>query len=646
MNIKYRPEIDGLRAFAVVAVIFYHAQLKIQDTEIFSGGFIGVDIFFVISGYLITSIIYKEIKSDGNFSFAYFYQRRIRRILPALLVVMVVSLPFALIFFLPNSLVDFSKSILYSLGFNSNIYFWYTGERYGAESTLLKPFLHTWSLSVEEKYYIIFPAIFLFIYKFFKKYILHILFLGFILSLSLAQWMGYNYFSFNFYILPTRGWELIAGSLLAIIEIKKEKRSDNKFLNKVLPVFGILLIFYSFFFYHDRIIHPSILTLLPIIGVSLIIWFCHKENFLTKILSSKILVGTGLISYSLYLWHYPAFAFLRTNHIFQDNFFATSLTVIVITILSILTYFFIEKPCRNKDVIFKKVLLFLFFLLIIIISFCTLTIYKKGNINNKNMYLNSLIESPIFDKECKFLTEDANFLNNELFTDRIRTCKKKYNTFLLIIGDSHSQDLFNSFSKLSKYDFIVSISKGNCRPPGSKTKCHYYKAIEFVEKHRNNIDKILFNIKGSYMLTNFGNREQQSDGTFRKLPLNMPQINYTLDYVGRLNLLKKTILIGPHLEPNISLDRRNIINLLKEKNFSQYSHLLNKDLVEVDKKLKEMSINNQIEYISKIDLFDFELNRDFVVNNKITFSDEDHWSSFGEIYFGKQLLNHSLLRIN
>ena len=99
MNIKYRPEIDGLRAFAVVAVIFYHAQLKIQDTEIFSGGFIGVDIFFVISGYLITSIIYKEIKSDGNFSFAYFYQRRIRRILPALLVVMVVSLPFALIFF-------------------------------------------------------------------------------------------------------------------------------------------------------------------------------------------------------------------------------------------------------------------------------------------------------------------------------------------------------------------------------------------------------------------------------------------------------------------------------------------------------------------------------------------------------------------
>ena len=643
MNIKYRAEIDGLRALAVIAVIFYHAKLTIRGVEIFNGGFIGVDIFFVISGYLITSIIYKEIITTENFSFIHFYQRRIRRIFPALLTVMIVSLPLAWFFLLPHSLIDFSKSILYSLGFNSNLYFWYSGERYGAESTLLKPFLHTWSLSVEEKYYIIFPMIFLVVFKFLKKYILHTLFLGFFISLTLAQWIGHNYFSFNFYILPTRGWELIAGSILAIIEIKNGDRSNNKILNNLLPILGILMIFFSFFYFHDRIIHPSIFTLLPVIGVSLIIWYSKKENLLTKILSSKLFVGTGLISYSLYLWHYPVFSFLRINHRLENNFFETGLTIFIVAILSILTFFFIEKPLRDKNFEFKKVLLFLAFLSIVIISFCAFTIYKEGNINKMNKHLNSIIESPIYSGECKFSTEDHNFINNEVFKKRVSNCKKKYDKFLLIIGDSHSQDLFNSFFKLSKYDFIISLSKGNCRPPGSKIICHYYNSLEFVKKNKKNIDKIIFNTKGSYMLTNSGTREQQSDSLFRKLPLNMKQINNTFEYISELNLLKNTILIGPHIEPNINLDRRNIIDLLKKRNFSEYSHLLNKDLIIVDKKLKEISTKKNIRYISKIELFNFDLERDFLINDKFTFSDEDHWSDFGEIYFGKKLLKHPLL---
>ena len=148
MKITYRPEIDGLRAIAVVAVILYHAQITVFGHQPFKGGFIGVDIFFVISGYLITSIILKEIVATGSFLFKYFYERRIRRILPALLFVMLVSLPFAWIYLLPSSFVDFSKSILYSLGFSSNFYFHFSGQTYGAESGLLKPFffLHLFSI--------------------------------------------------------------------------------------------------------------------------------------------------------------------------------------------------------------------------------------------------------------------------------------------------------------------------------------------------------------------------------------------------------------------------------------------------------------------------------------------------------------------
>jgi len=160
MKLTYRPEIDGLRAIAVGAVILYHAQITIFGYQPFKGGFIGVDIFFVISGYLITSIILKELVTTGSFSFKHFYERRIRRILPALLFVMLVSLPFAWMYLLPNSFVDFSKSILYSVGFSSNFYFHYTGKIYGAINSLYLPFLHTWSLAVEEQFYIIFPVIF------------------------------------------------------------------------------------------------------------------------------------------------------------------------------------------------------------------------------------------------------------------------------------------------------------------------------------------------------------------------------------------------------------------------------------------------------------------------------------------------------
>ena len=159
MKLTYRPEIDGLRAIAIGAVILYHARITILGHQPFKGGFIGVDIFFVISGYLITSIILKELLTTISFSFKHFYEKRVRRILPALLFVMLVSLPFAWIYFLPSSFIDFSKSILYSLGFSSNLYFHYSEQKYGAFDGLFIPFLHTWSLSVEEQFYILFPIV-------------------------------------------------------------------------------------------------------------------------------------------------------------------------------------------------------------------------------------------------------------------------------------------------------------------------------------------------------------------------------------------------------------------------------------------------------------------------------------------------------
>ncbi|MDB4845785.1 acyltransferase [Candidatus Pelagibacter sp.] len=467
MKINYRPEIDGLRAIAVSAVIFYHAQLDIFDQKVFEGGFVGVDIFFVISGYLITSLILKELITTGKFSFRYFYERRARRILPALIVVILASLPAAWLFLVPGNFIEFTKSILYSLGFSSNFYFHYSGLQYGTEDGLLKPLLHTWSLSVEEQYYILFPIILLFIFKFFRKYLLGILLFGFLISLLMAEWGSRNYPAATFYFLHTRMWELIAGSLLAYFEIFKKKRTKNSFLNLIFPSVGIILIIHSIFFYNDKIFHPSLYTLSPVIGVSLIIWYSKKEELITKILSSRIFVGIGLISYSMYLWHYPIFAFARIKSDLPSQY--DKFEWIVLTIfLSILSYFFIEKFFRNKKTNFFKIL-FIFLFSMTIISITLLLFYKnsnsfdftkniKRNIDNKKIFLEN--DHYKFRKSYS----PKNFKNTPVN-------KKK----VLIVGNSVGEDFFKIFylnkELFSKYDFELISSKIRKRNSVYQVRC-------------------------------------------------------------------------------------------------------------------------------------------------------------------------------
>ena len=246
MKINYRPEIDGLRAIAVFSVITYHAR----DTFL-PGGFLGVDIFFVISGYLITSLILKELKLTNKFSFSNFYERRVRRIIPALLGMIILSTFISYITLLPDSFVDFSKSLISSIFSVSNFYFLYTGNLYGAESSLLKPLLHTWSLSVEEQFYILLPVTVFVIYKFFRKHLLTLIFSGILISLIFSQYISSAHSSssahsgFNFYLLPSRGFELLLGSLLAKLELDNGRmnRNSSLILNKILPIIGLSLIF-------------------------------------------------------------------------------------------------------------------------------------------------------------------------------------------------------------------------------------------------------------------------------------------------------------------------------------------------------------------------------------------------------------------
>ena len=463
MKLTYRPEIDGLRAIAVGAVILYHAQITILGHQPFKGGFIGVDIFFVISGYLITSIILKELVTTGSFSFKHFYERRVRRILPALLFVMLVSLPFAWMYLLPSSFVDFSKSILYSLGFSSNFYFHYSGQQYGALGGLFMPFLHTWSLSVEEQFYILFPIVLLITFKYFRNHLLTILVIGLIISLQMADWGSRNYSSANFYFLHTRMWELLAGSILAYFEITLGHRSKNKTLNLILPSIGLFLIVHSILFFNDKIFHPSFYTLSPIIGVCLIIWFSNKNELITKILSTKLFVGIGLISYSLYLWHYPIFAFARILDFVRGNLLHSFLIGIMLFIISTLSYYFVEKPFRNKYNKFKLITCLILFLIFILGIFNFNTIQKNGYSNSLPPVLKKSLEEAPWDL-LKNLDGEKCFVKHCRFNTSSN--KKVY-----IIGDSHMASImFDLKNRLVKdnYQFI------------SMTGCLYFVGFDLI----------------------------------------------------------------------------------------------------------------------------------------------------------------------
>lgn len=301
----YRAEIDGLRALAVIPVILFHAGFSL-----FGGGFVGVDVFFVISGYLITSILLKEL-NNNSYSLVNFYQRRARRILPALFFVALACIPFAWFWLPPKDMLDFAQSLAAVSIFSSNLYFLSESNYFDIEVEL-KPLLHTWSLAVEEQYYVFFPLLLALIWRVRKQAMTPTLLILAGLSLYFAQWTAYNYPKAGFYLLPTRGWELLIGSLVAISAFKGSMpRWIKPQLNGLLSLCGLAFIVIAVFIFDKHTPFPSVYALLPTIGTALIILFATKGTLTNKLLTNGLLVKLGLISYSAYLVHQPLFAFAR-----------------------------------------------------------------------------------------------------------------------------------------------------------------------------------------------------------------------------------------------------------------------------------------------------------------------------------------------
>lgn len=382
MKSTYYPEIDGLRALAVISVLLFHGF-----PQFVSGGFVGVDIFFTISGYLITSIIFQELQSN-NFSYWSFYQRRIRRIFPSLIVVLIACCIGGWIILTPAEYELFGNHLATSAGFIPNFRFWREAGYFDKEA-ITKPLLHLWSLGVEEQFYLLWPVILGLGWRFLSNSVNRIILL--IATLLLAS-LALSYFTVqvnptaDFYSPLTRFWELGLGGFIAILALFKKVQIHPLFKNSLCSLGGLLLLF-AITQFNEQLPFPGLWALIPCLGTALIL-FCLSSSsvgiqpsIVLKMLSQPLFVWIGLISYPLYLWHWPLLSFARILEGQELSTTLKELLFILSFLLAFLSYEFLEKPIRQKR--HKNWSILLLLIMICLLSF-GITLRKQDGFKHRH----------------------------------------------------------------------------------------------------------------------------------------------------------------------------------------------------------------------------------------------------------------------
>lgn len=417
--LKYRSEIDGMRALAVLPVILFHAGFGF-----FSGGFVGVDIFFVISGYLITTILIDDIENK-RFNIFDFYERRARRILPALFFVMAACIPFAWFWMLPDPLENFGQSLVATTLFANNILLYITTD-YWDLSSEFKPLLHSWSLAVEEQYYVIFPLFLLLVWRFGKDKVFWLIVILALISLASSEWGWRHDPQANFYLAHTRAWEILSGSIAAFIIQKRGVQANNP-----LSLLGLGSIIFAIIYYDETTPFPSVYTLLPVLGAILLILYARKDTLAAKLLSMKMLVAIGLISYSAYLWHQPLFAFMRIYSLSEPSHLTNLIIVVATFILAFMSWKWIEQPFRNKKIISTKVL-------ISMLSISAAFLVTFGYAAHKTHgFIGRVFDDQVASSDMYISYNERNFAyKSDDYADND-------NVRILVVGDSFGRDIVN-----------------------------------------------------------------------------------------------------------------------------------------------------------------------------------------------------------
>ncbi len=454
-SLSYRPEVDGLRAFAVIPVILFHFGI-----DWLAGGYIGVDVFFVISGFLITTILIKEY-DNGSFSLKGFWQRRIKRILPVLVIVVIATL-------VASQFVLYAPDI-YHLGFQgiasllsfANISQWLTAGDYWGFAAENSPLLHTWSLSVEEQFYLFFPILLFVVLKYFRQWLSHLVLLLSIMSFIVFIYGSQNHPDATFYLLPTRAWELGVGAFLAVVLygdplfLKDKSKTAQQFLS----VLGLISVLASYFLIGGSN-GLSGLMIIPVIGTALIIAFSQETHTIThKILTLPAIVYIGKISYSLYLWHWPVIVLAKNLSLKTNTTYPYFGLLCLIVLLSVASYHLIEKPAKEHKKTIPLVLA-----LILIAVFYSYTLTKSNRAEDVSMYNKTLDEGDLYSSKP---THEESELSQRkaIGITSIKNTNKNINAFkeggitrfygkekpeIVVLGDSHAVMWSSTLDKIAK----------------------------------------------------------------------------------------------------------------------------------------------------------------------------------------------------
>ena len=639
----YRAEVDGLRALAVVAVILFHAGV----TGL-SGGFIGVDIFFVISGYLITQILLRDIAA-GRFSLLRFYERRARRILPALFVVIFTTAPFAWAVMLPAQRQAMAESMAALAIFISNLLFGAQQGYFSPDAAEL-PFLHTWSLSVEEQFYVFFPLLLAFLWRFGLRATVAVLALLLVASLALAQYGSWRDPSLNFYFTGSRIWELMAGALTALAEWRYGRQARN-----FPALIGVLALALPLLFYGEATPNPSVWTALPVAGTALFLFYGRAGTIPARLFSLRPVVAVGLISYSAYLWHHPLFAIARLARGAEPAPLLMAVLIAATFGLALLSWRFVERPFRQppplllprRRALFGASLAGLVGMLCLGVAGWALkgdeTGWLAAHPDQAPTYLllaearKAASRAPEFGP-CRFNT--AQF-DDEAMT-RIEGCAKAHGPALVILGDSHGIDVYAGLASLASDDrFVLGVTNVGCRLDSGKANCPLQAFTAVARAHPRWFARVLFVQAGSPLLTGLRG-EPGSRQLFRRLAWDEPVPDYPPDsaeitriaaYLTEIASAVPVTWIAPRIEPQVPPAK-----VLADTCAATFA--LRPGLVEtfaaLDATIAAALTAGPVKH-APLARFPLNMDTDFLDCRTDFWSDGDHWSPAGEAYFGARL---------
>jgi peptidoglycan/LPS O-acetylase OafA/YrhL len=642
---KYRADIDGLRAIAVLSVVGFHAfPLWVK------GGFIGVDIFFVISGFLISSIIFDNLERNC-FSFAEFYSRRINRIFPALFIVLAASFAFGWLALFPDEYKQLGMHIAGGAGFVSN--FILSNENgYFANSAAKQPLLHLWSLGIEEQFYIVWPLLLAFVWK--RKWS----FVAITATIA-ASSFAFNIYTINkdptaaFYLPASRSWELMIGGLLAYIALHLPNL--NKQHKNVQSIFGCMLIALGLAFLGKERMFPGWWALLPALGTFFLISAGPKAWFNRHVLSNKLLVWVGLISYPLYLWHWPLLSFARIVEGEVPSRVIRISAVLISIALGWLTYRFVEKPIRFSGHVRPKAIVS--GVLMMVIGFAGFGIYEHDGENFRNDVekAQDLFQRPVHYTRCSAGPIKLSYCS--LSSNHVPT--------RAIFGDSHAAHLFPGIAELDKNNTWLLIGNYSCPPivgikvtppPNLPQDCQKKSeaALEAILKFPS-IDTVVISFTSTYTSeTAFSAREKAAHFDSASIELSRPGLGPSPDKVGlfysglemavtALEQKGKSVVIVIDV-PELPFFPRDCIRQSLFLGVNQPCKLPKSMALESQKNLRAMlgkltMAHTGVRLYDSFNQFCGQENCNFENNDMLFYRDSDHLSLRGSIYFAKYFLN-------